>query len=104
MTDRTRIVAARTLWIVGMSFAAIDVAFAASSFPITNRQYSTGDAVFYIVAAVEEREQAQVLVVQHDADVELTQVILGHLDGADVGRISRREPTLEDAYVALVAE
>jgi signal transduction histidine kinase len=52
MTDRTRIVAARTLWIVGIGFAAIDVAFAVSSFAITNRQYSTGDAVFYIVAAV----------------------------------------------------
>jgi ABC-2 type transport system ATP-binding protein len=57
-----------------------------------------------VAVAVEEREQAQVLVVQHDADVELTQVILGHLDGADVGRISRREPTLEDDYVDLVAE
>jgi hypothetical protein len=34
----------------------------------------------------------------------LTHVILGHLDGATVGRVSRREPTLEDAYVALVAE
>ena len=37
-------------------------------------------------------------------EVELTHAILGHLDGADVGRISRREPTLEDAYVALVTE
>jgi ABC-2 type transport system ATP-binding protein len=54
--------------------------------------------------AVEEREQAQVLVVQTEADVELTQAILGHLNGSDVGRISRREPTLEDAYVALVSE
>jgi ABC-2 type transport system ATP-binding protein len=54
--------------------------------------------------AVEEREQAQVLVVQTEPDVELTQAILGHLNGSDVGRISRREPTLEDAYVALVSE
>src|SRR5919204_353989 len=36
--------------------------------------------------------------------VGLTHATLGHLDGADIGRISRREPTLEDAYVALVAE
>ena len=57
-----------------------------------------------VAVAVEEREQAQVLVVQTEADVELTQAILGHLDGSDVGRISRREPTLEDAYVALVSE
>ena len=54
--------------------------------------------------SVEEREKAQVIIVQTRADVELTQGILGTLDGANVGRISRREPTLEDAYVALVAE
>jgi ABC-2 type transport system ATP-binding protein len=54
--------------------------------------------------SVEEREQAQVLIVQTRTDVELTQAILGTLNGASVGRISRREPTLEDAYVALVAE
>jgi ABC-2 type transport system ATP-binding protein len=54
--------------------------------------------------SVEEREQAQVLIVQTQADVELTHAILGSLDGANVGRISRREPTLEDAYVALVSE
>jgi ABC-2 type transport system ATP-binding protein len=54
--------------------------------------------------SVEEREQAQVLIVHTQADVELTQAILGSLDGASVGRIYRREPTLEDAYVALVAE
>ncbi|HEV8603404.1 MAG TPA: ABC transporter ATP-binding protein [Gaiellaceae bacterium] len=53
---------------------------------------------------VEEREQAQVLSVQTRADVQLTATILAHLDGANVGRVSRREPTLEDAYVALVTE
>ena len=51
MTDRMRILAARTLWVVGIGFAVIDVAFAISSFPIINRQYSTGDAVFFIIAA-----------------------------------------------------
>jgi ABC-2 type transport system ATP-binding protein len=54
--------------------------------------------------AVEEREQAQVLTVQTDADVQLTHAILAQLDGANVGRVSQREPTLEDAYVALVTE
>jgi ABC-2 type transport system ATP-binding protein len=54
--------------------------------------------------SVEEREQAQVLIVQTRSDVELTQSILGNLNGANVGRISRREPTLEDAYVALVSK
>jgi ABC-2 type transport system ATP-binding protein len=53
--------------------------------------------------SVEEREQAQVLIVQTPADIELTHAILGQLDGAEVGRISRREPTLEDAYVGLVS-
>jgi ABC-2 type transport system ATP-binding protein len=54
--------------------------------------------------SVEEREQAQLLIVQTDADVQLTHSILGYLDGANVGRVSQREPTLEDAYVALVTE
>jgi ABC-2 type transport system ATP-binding protein len=57
-----------------------------------------------VAVAVEEREQAQVLVVQTEPELELTHAILGCLKGADVGRVSYREPTLEDAYVALVAE
>jgi ABC-2 type transport system ATP-binding protein len=52
--------------------------------------------------AVEEREQRQVLVVQSAADRELTAPLLASLDGTEVGRVSSREPTLEDAYVALV--
>ena len=53
--------------------------------------------------SVEEREQAQLLVVQTAPGLELTHVLLGHLDGANVGRVTSREPTLEDAYVALVS-
>jgi ABC-2 type transport system ATP-binding protein len=53
---------------------------------------------------VEEREHAQLLVVQTESDVELTHALLGRLNGANVGRVSAREPTLEDAYVALVSE
>ena len=30
-------------------------------------------------------------------------MLLSTLDGAGVGRISKREPTLEDAYVSLVS-
>ena len=56
-----------------------------------------------ISASVEEREQAQMLIVQTKPDAELTQVLLSTLDGASVGRISKREPTLEDAYVSLVS-
>jgi ABC-2 type transport system ATP-binding protein len=53
---------------------------------------------------VEEREQAQLIVVQVHEGIELTHAVLGQLDGAHVGRVSTREPTLEDAYVALVGE
>src|SRR6266540_811222 len=54
--------------------------------------------------AVEEREQAQVLLVQSPKGLELTQQLLAYLDGATIGRVAAREPTLEDAYVALVEE
>src|SRR5438874_337863 len=54
--------------------------------------------------SVEEREQAQVLVVQVDGEREVTHALLGRLDGSKVGRVSSREPTLEDAYVALVTD
>jgi ABC-2 type transport system ATP-binding protein len=52
--------------------------------------------------AVEDLEQKQLLVVQTSGERELTHAVLGHLDGVSVGRVSTREPTLEDAYVALV--
>jgi hypothetical protein len=32
----------------------------------------------------------------------VTQALLAELDGIEVGRVASREPTLEDAYVALV--
>jgi ABC-2 type transport system ATP-binding protein len=54
--------------------------------------------------AVENQEQAQVVVVQADSGREPTQEILARLDGVSVGRVTTREPTLEDAYVALVTE
>jgi ABC-2 type transport system ATP-binding protein len=53
---------------------------------------------------VEARDQKQVLVVQTSPGHEVVHTILGHLDGSMVGRVSSREPTLEDAYVALVGE
>ncbi len=52
---------------------------------------------------VEQREQAQVLVIQTD-ERDVTSAVLAHLSGAQVGRVSAREPTLEDAYVQLVSE
>ena len=54
--------------------------------------------------SIEEREQAQVLLVQSPAGTELTQTLLGLLGNARIGRVAAREPTLEDAYVALVGE
>jgi ABC-2 type transport system ATP-binding protein len=54
--------------------------------------------------SVEERDQSQVLLVQSAKGLELTQTLLGMLDGTTIGRVAAREPTLEDAYVALVGE
>jgi ABC-2 type transport system ATP-binding protein len=54
--------------------------------------------------AIEERDQAQVLHVSSPSGLELTSELLRHLDGTNVGRVAAREPTLEDAYVALVDE
>jgi ABC-2 type transport system ATP-binding protein len=53
---------------------------------------------------VEERGQAQLLVVQVAPGAEVTHGVLGCLDGATVGKVATREPTLEDAYVALVRQ
>jgi len=53
---------------------------------------------------VEDRDQAQLVVVQSSRGLELTQTLLTHLNGAKVGRVAAREPTLEDAYVARVTE
>ena len=52
--------------------------------------------------SIEEREQAQVLHVQSPAGTELTQRLIGLLGTTRIGRVAVREPTLEDAYVALV--
>lgn len=54
--------------------------------------------------SIEEREQMQVLSIQSSKGLELTQSLISHLDGARVGRVGVREPTLEDAYIALVTQ
>ena len=53
-------------------------------------------------ATAEDRGQAQVLVVRSEPGAEVTQAVLGCLDGISVGRVATRSPTLEDAYVELV--
>src|SRR5438105_4373520 len=62
------------------------------------------DAPGVTSVAVEDREHAQLLLVQAPQGSVLTQQLLGHLDGVRVGRVTAREPTLEDAYVSLVTE
>src|SRR5271167_4644240 len=52
--------------------------------------------------SVEERDQAQLLTIQSSRGLELGEQLRGWLDPAQIGRITAREPTLEDAYVALV--
>src|SRR3954447_23719961 len=52
--------------------------------------------------SIEDRDQAQVLTIQSPRGLELTRELTGWLDGAEIGRVEAREPTLEDAYVALV--
>lgn len=53
---------------------------------------------------MEDRDQAQMILVQSAKGLQLTQALLRQLDGVKVGRVAVREPTLEDAYVALVSE
>jgi ABC-2 type transport system ATP-binding protein len=54
--------------------------------------------------SVETRDHAQLVRVQSARGVELTPLVLGQLDGARIGRVDAHEPTLEDAYVALVED
>src|SRR4051794_9472651 len=54
--------------------------------------------------SVEDRDQAQVLTIQSPRGLELAAELPRHLDGARIGRVEAREPTLEDAYVALVTD
>jgi ABC-2 type transport system ATP-binding protein len=54
--------------------------------------------------AVEDRDQAQVVVVQAASGVEPTHDALALLGSVAVGRVTTREPSLEDAYVALVTD
>jgi len=52
---------------------------------------------------VDEREQAQVLTVHTEPGVEMAPAVLSRLEGSRIGKLITREPTLEDAYVELVA-
>jgi ABC-2 type transport system ATP-binding protein len=54
--------------------------------------------------SVEEGAHAQLLVVRTDAAATATPGVLAALTGLSLGRVSTREPTLEDAYVELVRD
>ena len=74
--------------------------------------YGIGDDALAAVRAlegvtgvvVEERDQAQAIVIQTAVGAEVTQAIMAQLEGVRLGRVTTREPTLEDAYVALVTD
>jgi ABC-2 type transport system ATP-binding protein len=51
---------------------------------------------------VEARDQAQVILVRSELGAQLIQPVLNLLEGVSVTSVTAREPTLEDAYVALV--
>jgi ABC-2 type transport system ATP-binding protein len=53
---------------------------------------------------VEDREQVQNVLVQSAFGAELTPALLAQFGDVKVGRVTAREPTLEDAYIAMVEE
>jgi ABC-2 type transport system ATP-binding protein len=54
--------------------------------------------------SVDERDQLQLIQVQSATGLALTQTLLARFNGARVGRVAAREPTLEDAYVDVVTK
>lgn len=52
--------------------------------------------------STEERNQRQALLIQSPLGSEVVSKLLTVLDGVQVGKVTVREPTLEDAYVRLV--
>lgn len=54
--------------------------------------------------AAEDRGAAQAVTVQTDRGADVHGQVLAALDGIRVGRVVTREPTLEDAYIAIVED
>ncbi|MET8126109.1 DUF4162 domain-containing protein [Streptomyces sp. NPDC005065] len=54
--------------------------------------------------AAEDRGSRQAVMVQTERGAELHAQVLTALDGIRIGRVVTREPTLEDAYIAIVEE
>jgi ABC-2 type transport system ATP-binding protein len=56
-----------------------------------------------IAINTEQRDQSEILLVQSERGLEITQRLLASLGDTRVGKVVAREPTLEDAYVHLIA-
>jgi ABC-2 type transport system ATP-binding protein len=56
-----------------------------------------------IAVNTEDQDQSQILLVQSERGTEITQRLIQELGDTRIGKISAREPTLEDAYVHLIA-
>ena len=52
---------------------------------------------------MEERDQSQILLVQSERGTQITHRLLSLLGDTRVGKVVAREPTLEDAYIHLIA-
>jgi ABC-2 type transport system ATP-binding protein len=56
-----------------------------------------------IAVNTEERDQSEILLVQSEYGLQITQRLLTTIGETRVGKVVAREPTLEDAYVHLIA-
>jgi ABC-2 type transport system ATP-binding protein len=56
-----------------------------------------------IAVNTEERDQAEILLIQSEKGATITQRLMGELGDTRIGKVVTREPTLEDAYVDLIA-
>jgi ABC-2 type transport system ATP-binding protein len=56
-----------------------------------------------IAVNTEERDQSEILLVQSESGATITQRLIGLLGETRIGKVITREPTLEDAYVDLIA-
>jgi ABC-2 type transport system ATP-binding protein len=52
---------------------------------------------------MEDRDQSQILFIQSDRGAHIKQRLLSLLGDTRVGKVVDREPTLEDAYLHLIA-
>ena len=52
---------------------------------------------------MEERDQSQILLIQSERGTQITQRLLSVLGDTRIGKVIAREPTLEDAYIHLIA-